>query len=74
MRCDWPAGHAANGDAARPAKRAKTGSKPPTCIVLDIEGTVAPITFVADVMFPYARQGCPKQPLFFFQLQFREQN
>ncbi len=24
-------------------------------MVLDIEGTVAPISFVADVMFPYAR-------------------
>lgn len=23
--------------------------------MLDIEGTVAPISFVADVMFPYAR-------------------
>ncbi|GIL73814.1 hypothetical protein Vretimale_5328 [Volvox reticuliferus] len=30
----------------------------PTCIVLDIEGTVAPISFVADVMFPYAKQHC----------------
>jgi hypothetical protein len=27
----------------------------PRAIVLDIEGTVAPISFVADVMFPYAR-------------------
>jgi hypothetical protein len=27
----------------------------PAAIVLDIEGTVAPISFVADVMFPYAR-------------------
>lgn len=27
----------------------------PTAIVLDIEGTVAPISYVADVMFPYAR-------------------
>jgi methylthioribulose 1-phosphate dehydratase/enolase-phosphatase E1 len=27
----------------------------PKAIVLDIEGTVAPISFVADVMFPYAR-------------------
>jgi hypothetical protein len=25
------------------------------CIVLDIEGTTTPITFVADVLFPYAR-------------------
>uniref|UniRef100_A0A6N2ND36 Probable bifunctional methylthioribulose-1-phosphate dehydratase/enolase-phosphatase E1 n=1 Tax=Salix viminalis TaxID=40686 RepID=A0A6N2ND36_SALVM len=27
----------------------------PRCIVLDIEGTTTPITFVADVLFPYAR-------------------
>ncbi|XP_002528256.2 probable bifunctional methylthioribulose-1-phosphate dehydratase/enolase-phosphatase E1 [Ricinus communis] len=27
----------------------------PGCIVLDIEGTTTPITFVADVLFPYAR-------------------
>lgn len=25
------------------------------CIVLDIEGTTTPITFVTDVLFPYAR-------------------
>ena len=31
------------------------GTKLPTCVVLDIEGTVAPISFVADVMFPYAK-------------------
>ncbi|WCJ32176.1 Methylthioribulose-1-phosphate dehydratase [Euphorbia peplus] len=27
----------------------------PQCIVLDIEGTTTPISFVADVLFPYAR-------------------
>ncbi|KAJ9182916.1 hypothetical protein P3X46_006849 [Hevea brasiliensis] len=27
----------------------------PRCIVLDIEGTTTPISFVADVLFPYAR-------------------
>ena len=32
--------------------------RPPTCVVLDIEGTVAPISFVADVMFPYAKKHC----------------
>lgn len=25
------------------------------CVVLDIEGTTTPISFVADVLFPYAR-------------------
>ncbi|XP_050371194.1 probable bifunctional methylthioribulose-1-phosphate dehydratase/enolase-phosphatase E1 1 [Argentina anserina] len=31
-------------------------SKPaPRCIVLDIEGTTTPISFVTDVLFPYAR-------------------
>jgi hypothetical protein len=29
---------------------------PPKAVVLDIEGTVAPISYVADVMFPYARE------------------
>lgn len=37
-------------------KRTKLShSQLPKAIVLDIEGTVAPISFVADVMFPYAR-------------------
>lgn len=37
-------------------KRAKhTHHWKPAAIVLDIEGTVAPISFVADVMFPHAR-------------------
>ena len=26
------------------------------CIVLDIEGTTTPISFVTDVLFPYARK------------------
>ncbi|XP_004296514.1 PREDICTED: probable bifunctional methylthioribulose-1-phosphate dehydratase/enolase-phosphatase E1 1 isoform X1 [Fragaria vesca subsp. vesca] len=30
-------------------------SKPRRCIVLDIEGTTTPISFVTDVLFPYAR-------------------
>ena len=30
-------------------------NKLPLCIVLDIEGTVAPLSFVADVLFPYAK-------------------
>lgn len=25
------------------------------CVVLDIEGTTTPISFVSDVLFPYAR-------------------
>jgi len=28
----------------------------PKCIVLDIEGTVAPISYVSDTLFPYARE------------------
>ena len=32
-----------------------TTQKTPKTIVLDIEGTVIPISFVADVLFPYAR-------------------
>lgn len=30
------------------------------CIVLDIEGTTTPITFVTDVLFPYARDNVRK--------------
>lgn len=49
--------HAANGSSSGGyAKRPKLShSKLPAAIVLDIEGTVAPISYVADVMFPYAR-------------------
>ncbi|XP_039824209.1 probable bifunctional methylthioribulose-1-phosphate dehydratase/enolase-phosphatase E1 isoform X5 [Panicum virgatum] len=31
-----------------------------TCVVLDIEGTTTPISFVTDVMFPYARDNVRK--------------
>lgn len=31
-----------------------------SCIVLDIEGTTTPISFVADVLFPYARDNVGK--------------
>lgn len=31
-------------------------AKQPKAIVLDIEGTVAPISFVTETLFPYARQ------------------
>jgi hypothetical protein len=47
---------AGNGVVANGVKRAKhSHSWRPSAIVLDIEGTVAPISFVADVMFPHAR-------------------
>ncbi|CAN8252789.1 unnamed protein product [Cochlearia groenlandica] len=47
---------------------AKSGTKdsqnqtelPPRFIVLDIEGTTTPITFVTDVLFPYARENVGK--------------
>lgn len=54
---------AANGDAAAAAvgdgaaagaKRARV-ARPPAAVVLDIEGTVAPISFVAETMFGYAK-------------------
>ena len=32
---------------------------PPRAIVLDLEGTTTPITFVRDVLFPYARERLP---------------
>lgn len=31
-----------------------------SCILLDIEGTTTPISFVADVLFPYARDNVRK--------------
>lgn len=41
----------------RPAKRHKGQPQDaPKAVVLDIEGTVAPISFVYDVMFPYAKK------------------
>jgi len=30
------------------------------CVVLDIEGTTTPISFVTDVLFPYARDNVGK--------------
>jgi len=51
--------HAENGGhiaVSNGVKRAKHSHHwKPAAIVLDIEGTVAPISFVADVMFPHAR-------------------
>jgi methylthioribulose 1-phosphate dehydratase/enolase-phosphatase E1 len=46
-------GHADDGPPT--AKRQKT-AKLPAAIVLDIEGTVAPISFVTEVLFPYAAE------------------
>jgi hypothetical protein len=47
------AGHAAVSNGVKRAKHSHHWK--PAAIVLDIEGTVAPISFVADVMFPHAR-------------------
>ncbi|KAA6421349.1 MAG: putative bifunctional methylthioribulose-1-phosphate dehydratase enolase-phosphatase E1 1-like [Trebouxia sp. A1-2] len=44
-------------NAERPSKRHKGGAQgAPQAVVLDIEGTLAPISFVYDVMFPYAKK------------------
>lgn len=41
----------------RPTKRHRGASNEvPQAVVLDIEGTVAPISFVYEVMFPYAKK------------------
>ena len=45
-----------NGHAAAAAVAAPAGRPLPTAIVLDIEGTVASISYVTDVLFPYAQQ------------------
>lgn len=45
---------ACTADGAPPAKRHKESHQEAAkVVVLDIEGTVAPISFVYDVMFPY---------------------
>lgn len=36
-------------------KRRKLTVQPPAAVVLDIEGTVAPLALTKDVLFPYAR-------------------
>lgn len=50
---------ASNGEGtAGPAKRARTSTvdgKAVKAVVLDIEGTIAPVRFVTEVLFPYAR-------------------
>jgi hypothetical protein len=62
-----PALAAANGHAdgaERAAKKARLGAgvaspaggRLPTALVLDIEGTIAGISYVTDVLFPYAAQ------------------
>ncbi|CAN0891271.1 Probable bifunctional methylthioribulose-1-phosphate dehydratase/enolase-phosphatase E1 [Linum grandiflorum] len=38
----------------------QTSEPLPRCILLDIEGTTTPITFVTDVLFPYARDNVGK--------------
>lgn len=36
-------------------KKARNAPEKPVAVVLDIEGTVAPISFVTETLFPYAR-------------------
>jgi len=63
----WPIRHlrtleyknctAAAEEGGSAKKKAKLGHAPqPAAIVLDIEGTVAPISFVTQTLFPYARE------------------
>ncbi|PSC73334.1 putative bifunctional methylthioribulose-1-phosphate dehydratase enolase-phosphatase E1 [Micractinium conductrix] len=57
-------GHATADAGERAAKKARlaggvtlpAGSRLPTAVVLDIEGTIASISYVTDVLFPYARE------------------
>ena len=43
-------------DGGPVSKKARVERKQPAAIVLDIEGTVTPITFVTQTLFPYAQQ------------------
>lgn len=47
-------GTAVNGEE-RASKKARLASKLPAAVVLDIEGTVAAISYVTEVLFPYSK-------------------
>lgn len=50
-----------NAEVTAKAGTSSNGIEPPRrCIVLDIEGTTTPISFVTDVLFPYARDNVKK--------------
>ncbi|KAL9444072.1 hypothetical protein AB3S75_017282 [Citrus x aurantiifolia] len=58
-------GFGSNGNVNTSAKAVTEGSGYgsglfPRCIVLDIEGTTTPISFVSEVLFPYARDNVGK--------------
>lgn len=58
-------GIGSNGNVNTSAKAVTEGSDYgsglfPRCIVLDIEGTTTPISFVSEVLFPYARDNVGK--------------
>ena len=44
------------GAGARPPKKRKLAEPQRQAVVLDIEGTVTPLSFVKDKLFPYAAQ------------------
>ena len=54
VKCLWPC-TADGGHTSKKVKLQHRGAKQPKAIVLDIEGTVAPISFVTETLFPYAR-------------------
>ena len=43
------------GPASKKARLGHKAGRQPKAVVLDIEGTVAPISFVTETLFPYAR-------------------
>ena len=44
-----------DADGHAPKRRKLTIPATPAAVVLDIEGTLAPLTLTKDVLFPYAR-------------------
>lgn len=53
---DWcAAAHELSLFTDQPTKRRRVPVRLPTCVVLDIEGTIAPIEFVTQTLFPYAK-------------------
>jgi hypothetical protein len=47
--------HADGGPVSKKARLGRATAGQPKAVVLDIEGTVAPISFVTETLFPYAR-------------------
>ncbi|KAL4554066.1 hypothetical protein LXL04_039822 [Taraxacum kok-saghyz] len=57
---DWSTPNHGPKSQFQSQSQSQTKTTSPRCIVLDIEGTTTPISFVTDVLFPYARENVQK--------------